>query len=74
MSRAKEIGPFTGNVKPARPGMYKRRTRKGNIVWSWFDGCWHKFSASYSKAKSKGMMGSRSKHQSLPWFGRTSRA
>lgn len=66
-----EIGPFPGSVKPARTGMYKRITKKGNVVWSWFDGghaLWGKFSSSKAKAARLGR--SASKHQSLSWVGR----
>lgn len=70
---ADEIGPFPGGVKPARPGMYKRITKKGNVVWSYWDAkhgrgqVWGKFSGNYAKAY--GLREKTSKHQSLPWIG-----
>jgi hypothetical protein len=76
-----EIGPFPGRVKPVRPGLYKRITRKGNVVWSYFampavglkpraTGAWCKFSGSKAKALRHGRHGDASKHQTLPWIGR----
>lgn len=69
------VGPFPGTVKPVNgPGLYKRRTKRGNIVWSWWTGrIWCKFSSRKSKAVEKGEVESRSQYQSLPWFGRARR-
>lgn len=74
-----EIGPFPGRVKPARSGLYKRITKKGNVVWSWFgaapsigysENAWCRFSGSKAKAMSYARMGNCSQHQDLRWIGR----
>lgn len=76
-----EIGPFPGRVKPVRTGLYKRITKKGNVVWSYFampaaglkpgaTGAWCKFSSSKAKALHHGRHGNASKHQNLRWIGR----
>lgn len=67
-----EVGIFPGNVKPTRAGMYKRISKKGNIVWSHYDphgthGGWGKYGTNKNRAYQR--RNKRSKEQSLPWIG-----
>lgn len=65
----KIIGPFPGTTKPVREGLYKRITRKGNEVWSWWSGSfWGLFGSNKQRAIQRGYK--RSKHQKLQWMGR----
>lgn len=65
-----EVGPFPGNKKPARPGMYVRISpHKRNRVWSWWDGRqWGMFGTNQLRAIER--RHKRSKNQSLQWIGR----
>jgi hypothetical protein len=73
MSLANEIGPFDGRTKPARDrvGLYKRITRKGNEVWSWWNGTsWGMYGSNRKRAIERGRDRRKiSKHQHLPWYG-----
>lgn len=64
-----EVGVFKGTVKPVRNGPYKRITKSGNIVWSYFiNGDWGMFGS--NKARAIQRKNKPSKQQSLPWIGR----
>ena len=68
------IGPFPASVKPARPGLYKRKTIKsGKLAFAYFDGKrWYTYSTERRNAIRKAKRGCVSKN-SLCWYGSAKR-
>ena len=64
----KKIGPFPGDVKPVRKGIYQRDRLKAVRHWSYWDGSSWGVGV-FSRVNAWKYRDWRSKHQSLPWYG-----
>lgn len=66
---AQGIGPFPGNQKPVRKGLYLRESPDTGLwVWAYWDGQWYGYADTSERAASKYKRGKRSKYASLRWY------